>query len=101
MSVHPAGDNIHDEAAPIEPPTRHPLAPFRVLVKPGIIAVLAICGVVFGFIPLWNMMATSSKNLQKITRDSARIYTYQVPPPPQPVYVPGNNPNGPFTPGIP
>lgn len=101
MSATPAGDEIRDDTAPSQPPiTRNPL---RSLVVPGLLAVVIICGVIYGVIPMWNVMVKTDKNYQKMREDSVRAYsrTYQVPTPPPPIYVPGNNPNGPFTPPVP
>jgi hypothetical protein len=104
MSANPAGDEIRDETAPLEPPdTPNLLASLRRLVVPGTIAVLTIYGVFCGLIPLVNMMGTASNNLEKVRKDSLRSFSHNdhVPAPPPPVYAPGNNPNGPFTPKIP
>ncbi len=101
MSENHAGDEMRGETAPIQPLTMpNPLAP---LVVPGLLVVLILCGVIFGVMPMWNTMGTTSKNLQKMSKDSAESYshTYQAPPVAPPIYVPGNNPNGPFTPSKP
>ena len=101
MSANPAGDEIRDGTAPIEPPTTsNPLVP---LVVPGLVAVLIISGVIYGVIPMWNKMCTADKNLQKISASGVKAYsrTYQGPAVTPPIYCPGNNPNGPFTPTIP
>jgi hypothetical protein len=109
MSANPAGDEIREEirdamreeAAPVEPPfTLHPLAPFLPLVVPGILGILLICGVIFCILPMVNILFTTEKKFQKISVDGVKAYSrsYQVPAAPPPIYVPGNNPNGPFTP---
>jgi len=101
MSANPAGNEIRDKTAPIQPPIApHPLAP---LVVPGLLAVLIICALIFGVMPMWNMMGTADKNFQKISKDGVEAYSrkYQGPAVAPPNYYPGNNPNGPFTPPIP
>jgi hypothetical protein len=105
MSENPAGDEIRDEAndetAPIQPPIApNPLRLFMPLVVPVLFAVFCVCGVIYGVIPMWNMMSTANSNLKYLSKTGVDAYshTYPAPPVTPPVYVPGNNPNGPFTP---
>jgi hypothetical protein len=104
MSASPAGDEIRYQAAPIQPPvTSNPLAPFMPLMVPGLLAVFVVLGVIYGAIPVWNMVDTADNNFEKMRKDAVAGYshTYQGPVVAPPIYVPGNNPNGPFTPPIP
>jgi hypothetical protein len=97
VSAEASGDEIREEAAPIQPPdTRHPLAPFMPLVVPGILAVVIIGGVIYGVIPMWNAMGTVNNKYDKMRKDAVRSFstTYQVTTPPPPVYYPGNSPAG-------
>jgi len=104
MSALPAGDENRDETAPIEPPTSpSSLAIVKLLVAPVLLVALLICAVIYAVIPMWHGVSTARKNLKRISDDGVRAYSrrYQVPAVSPPIYVPGNNPNGPFTPRIP
>ncbi len=98
MSAHPAGDELREETAPVQPPT--PGNRFRPLVLPAVVALVLLCGVIYAVLPMWNGMSTAGKNLQRIREDGVKAWSrrYQVPQPPSPAAYPGNNPNGPFTP---
>jgi len=97
MSASPAGD----EAAPAPPPIAS--NPFRHLVVPGLMAVLVLCGVIFGLLPMWSNLCTAEKNYRQFREDAARSQSQPTwaPGVPPPSYYPGNNPNGPFTPANP
>jgi hypothetical protein len=76
MSASPSGDDVREESAPIQPPTTaHPLAPLARLVVPGLVAVVNICGVIYGVIPLWNAVDTADKSFEKMRKDSVEGYS--------------------------
>jgi cytochrome c-type biogenesis protein CcmH/NrfG len=91
MSASPSGDHAREDSAPIQPPvTANPLAPLARLVIPGLVAVVVICGVIYGVIPLWNAVGSANENYEKMRKDSVEGYS-------RPLKAPA----GPFTPNTP
>lgn len=99
-----AGNDELREQTPAPQPepllTMHPLWWLPRLLVTAVVALVVVLGVIYALIPMTSAVGTAGKNLQKISREGAESYSrrFQAPQPPVPIYVPGNNPNGPFTP---